>query len=238
MPGRVNTSFVRNHSADIVAHTTTSQRHHSPAMPDSTAPHAAVPPAPPPSSSRPWPQRVPVLIAGGGPVGLTLAALLARQGIASLVVEADDGYCAGSRAICMARRSLESSAGWARTAPPPNRPAWVGGRSYYRDARCCISACQASPASALRRWSISSSTTWRPSPTTPRCAAPRQRMCASARACRQCASTAAASWPRSRPAKAWCGSTRNGWWPATAGAAPCASNWACAWKAPSTKAAT
>ncbi|MFS8977984.1 FAD-dependent oxidoreductase [Cupriavidus necator] len=104
-------------------------------MPDSTAPHAAVPPAPPQLPSRPWPQRVPVLIAGGGPVGLTLAALLARQGIASLVVEADDGYCAGSRAICMSRRSLEIL-GWvgADQRTVDTGLPWVGGRSYYRDA--------------------------------------------------------------------------------------------------------
>ena len=76
-------------------------------MTDSTAPDAAVPPAPPSASARPWPRHIPVLIAGGGPVGLALAALLARYGIATLVVEADDGYCAGSRAICMSRRSLE-----------------------------------------------------------------------------------------------------------------------------------
>ncbi|SOZ37865.1 FAD-dependent oxidoreductase [Cupriavidus neocaledonicus] len=103
-------------------------------MPDLPAPRLPVPPAPPPASSRPWPQRIPVLIAGGGPVGLTLAALLARQGIAALVVEADDGYCAGSRAICMARRSLEIL-GWAgadRATVATGLP-WVGGRSYYRD---------------------------------------------------------------------------------------------------------
>lgn len=105
-------------------------------MPDLHAPRLPVPPAPPPDSSRPWPQRIPVLIAGGGPVGLTLAALLARQGIAALVVEADDGYCAGSRAICMARRSLEIL-GWAgadRATVATGLP-WVGGRSYYRDTQ-------------------------------------------------------------------------------------------------------
>ncbi|WP_354685392.1 FAD-dependent oxidoreductase [Cupriavidus necator] len=104
-------------------------------MPDPNAFQAAVLPAPPPTPSRPWPQRVPVLIAGGGPVGLTLAALLARLGIASLVVEADDGYCAGSRAICMSRRSLEIL-GWVgadRRTVATGLP-WVGGRSYYRDA--------------------------------------------------------------------------------------------------------
>lgn len=86
----------------------------------------------PPDS--PLPTHVPVLIAGGGPVGLTLAALLARQGIASLVVEADDGYCSGSRAICVSRRSQEIL-GWAGAADAlvAKGLAWTGGRSYWRD---------------------------------------------------------------------------------------------------------
>jgi len=78
--------------------------------------------------------RIPVVIAGGGPVGLTLAALLARLGIRSLVLEADDGYCTGSRAICISRRSMEILA-WAgadRHVAEVGLP-WVGGRSYFRD---------------------------------------------------------------------------------------------------------
>lgn len=84
-----------------------------------------------PSSPRRWP----VLVAGGGPVGLTLAALLARQGVRSRVIEADDSYCTGSRATSISRRSQEILA-WAgaeqslaRTGLP-----WTGGRSYWRDA--------------------------------------------------------------------------------------------------------
>jgi len=85
-----------------------------------------------PSSSRRWP----VLIAGGGPVGLTLAALLARQGVRSRVIEADDSYCTGSRAICLSRRSQEilawagAEAALARTGLP-----WSGGRTFWRDAQ-------------------------------------------------------------------------------------------------------
>ncbi|MGH8804539.1 MAG: FAD-dependent oxidoreductase [Polaromonas sp.] len=81
-----------------------------------------------------WPTQVPVLIAGGGPVGMTLAALLARYGIASLVIEADAGYCAGSRAICMSRRSQEIL-GWVGADKPlvEKGLSWVGGRSYFRD---------------------------------------------------------------------------------------------------------
>ncbi|MBT9506916.1 FAD-dependent oxidoreductase [Rhodoferax sp.] len=80
------------------------------------------------------PHRVPVLIAGGGPVGLTLAALLSRHGISSLVIEADEGYCSGSRAICMSRRSQEIL-GWVGADKPlvEKGLSWVGGRSYYRN---------------------------------------------------------------------------------------------------------
>lgn len=80
------------------------------------------------------PSHVPVLIAGGGPVGLTLAALLAEYGIASLTVEADEGYCSGSRAICMSRRSQEIL-GWIGADRPlmATGLAWTGGRSYFRD---------------------------------------------------------------------------------------------------------
>jgi 3-(3-hydroxy-phenyl)propionate hydroxylase len=85
-------------------------------------------------SALPFPSHVPVLVAGGGPVGLTLAALLARQGIASLVIEADEGYCSGSRAICVSRRSQEIL-GWAGASDAlvAKGLAWTGGRSYWRD---------------------------------------------------------------------------------------------------------
>ena len=79
-------------------------------------------------------QPLPVLIAGGGPVGLTLAALLARHGVPSLVVEADASYCVGSRAICISRRSQEIM-GWigAHRWLVDKGLSWTGGRSYFRD---------------------------------------------------------------------------------------------------------
>lgn len=85
--------------------------------------------------SSPQPASLPVLIAGGGPVGLTLAALLAEQGVASLVIEADEGYCNGSRAICMSRRSQEIL-GWVGADRPlvSKGLSWVGGRSYFRNS--------------------------------------------------------------------------------------------------------
>ena len=78
-------------------------------------------------------ERVPVLIAGGGPVGLTLAALLARYGVRSVVLEADNSYCTGSRAICVSRRSQEIM-GWAGADAAVTKTGlpWAGGRSYWR----------------------------------------------------------------------------------------------------------
>jgi len=75
-----------------------------------------------------------VLIVGGGPVGMTLAALLAKRGIDVLVVEGDEGYCSGSRATCVSRRSLEIM-GWADAvqAMMDKSLPWSDGRSFYRD---------------------------------------------------------------------------------------------------------
>ncbi len=81
------------------------------------------------------PSKVPVLIAGGGPVGLSLAALLAHHGVPCLVLEADASWCEGSRAICLSRRSLEIL-GWVGADGPVTAKGlpWVGGRSYFRGA--------------------------------------------------------------------------------------------------------
>jgi 3-(3-hydroxy-phenyl)propionate hydroxylase len=75
-----------------------------------------------------------VLIIGGGPVGMTMAALLAKRGVDVLVVEADEGYCLGSRATCVSRRSLEIM-GWAGAdaAMMDKSLPWSDGRSFYKD---------------------------------------------------------------------------------------------------------
>jgi 3-(3-hydroxy-phenyl)propionate hydroxylase len=79
------------------------------------------------------PQHHRVAIVGGGPVGLALALGLARHGVASVVLEADDTVCTGSRAICISRRSLQIlqrlgalDAFLAKGLP------WTTGRSFYQ----------------------------------------------------------------------------------------------------------
>lgn len=75
-----------------------------------------------------------VVVVGGGIVGLATALALARHGVPSVVVEADDTVCVGSRAICLSRRSLEilTRYGAARKFLATGLP-WVGGRSFYRN---------------------------------------------------------------------------------------------------------
>ncbi|WP_341899037.1 FAD-dependent oxidoreductase [Ferrovibrio terrae] len=48
-----------------------------------------------------------VAIVGGGPVGLSAALDLARQGIACTLLDEEDSVSVGSRAICYAKRTLE-----------------------------------------------------------------------------------------------------------------------------------
>ena len=51
--------------------------------------------------------KVPVVIVGGGAVGLTLALALSRRSIDVLILEDDNRVCDGSRALGMARRTLD-----------------------------------------------------------------------------------------------------------------------------------
>jgi 3-(3-hydroxy-phenyl)propionate hydroxylase len=73
-----------------------------------------------------------VLIAGGGPVGMATALGLARWGVPSVVIEADDSVCEGSRAACISRRSLEilHRLGTVDRFLEKGLP-WTRGRSYY-----------------------------------------------------------------------------------------------------------
>jgi 3-(3-hydroxy-phenyl)propionate hydroxylase len=79
-------------------------------------------------------RRHPVVVVGGGPVGLCTALGLAMHDIPVVLLEADDSVCIGSRAICISRRSLEiidrlgALEGFLKAGLP-----WTGGRSYFRD---------------------------------------------------------------------------------------------------------
>ena len=75
-----------------------------------------------------------VVIAGGGPSGLTLALELARFGIKSLVIEADETVSEGSRAACVSRRSMEIlQANGVEKAFLEQALEWIHGTSYYRE---------------------------------------------------------------------------------------------------------
>ena len=74
-----------------------------------------------------------VAIVGGGPVGLALALGLAVRGVPSVIIEADDTVCIGSRAACISRRSLEivDRLGALPSFLAKGLP-WTGGRSFFK----------------------------------------------------------------------------------------------------------
>lgn len=53
------------------------------------------------------PVRHPVVVVGGGPIGLAMALDLGRRGVPVLVLDDHEGVGMGSRAICFAKRTLE-----------------------------------------------------------------------------------------------------------------------------------
>ena len=53
------------------------------------------------------PARHPVVVVGGGPVGLAAALDLGRQGVPVLLLDDHEGAGLGSRALCFAKRTLE-----------------------------------------------------------------------------------------------------------------------------------
>ena len=80
--------------------------------------------------------RSPVVIVGAGPIGLTLALELARYGVGSVVLAAQQQVCEGSRAIVFTRRSMEifQQVGVSQAVAEQGLP-WRFGNSYYRGQR-------------------------------------------------------------------------------------------------------
>jgi 3-(3-hydroxy-phenyl)propionate hydroxylase len=79
-------------------------------------------------------ERVPVVIAGAGLVGLTLAIDLTLKGVPIVLLEKRDAAGEGSRSICQAKRTLEI---WDRLGAAPPMLArgitWKTGRVFHRD---------------------------------------------------------------------------------------------------------
>jgi 3-(3-hydroxy-phenyl)propionate hydroxylase len=76
----------------------------------------------------------PVVIAGGGPVGLTLALTLALHRIPCVLLEGDSEVCKGSRALGMSRRTLEiwDALDAVQAIHAHGRP-WNSGRTFLRE---------------------------------------------------------------------------------------------------------
>ncbi len=78
----------------------------------------------------------PVVVVGAGPVGLATALDLARQGIACVLLSAEQQVSEGSRALAYTRRSMEilQQVGVAHRISEQGLP-WRFGNSYYRGQR-------------------------------------------------------------------------------------------------------
>ena len=76
-----------------------------------------------------------MVIIGAGPIGVTAALELARHGIKSIVLDDKDSVNEGSRAICIARHSMECLQQLDLDETFTNKALpWTHGTSYYRDS--------------------------------------------------------------------------------------------------------
>jgi 3-(3-hydroxy-phenyl)propionate hydroxylase len=76
----------------------------------------------------------PVVIVGGGPIGMTAALTLAQYGVKSVILEKKDTFNDGSRATCIARPSMTIFERIGAVEPFLKKAlGWQFGRSYFRD---------------------------------------------------------------------------------------------------------
>ncbi|MEM7546631.1 MAG: FAD-dependent oxidoreductase [Pseudomonadota bacterium] len=82
------------------------------------------------------PVRHPVVIVGGGPVGLALALDLGKKGTPALVLDDHDGAGLGSKAICFAKRTLDiANRLGASRAMVDKGVVWNVGRVFHADGQ-------------------------------------------------------------------------------------------------------
>lgn len=87
----------------------------------------------PPAERSHLSEPAPVAIVGAGPVGMTAALALAREGIRSVLLDAKSTFNDGSRAICIARQSYHILDCLGVIAPFLDKSlGWTTGRSFYR----------------------------------------------------------------------------------------------------------
>ena len=82
------------------------------------------------------PVRHPVVIVGGGPIGLGLALDLGQKGTPALVLDDHEGAGTGSKAICFAKRTLDIAHRLGAGAPCMDKGVvWNVGKVFYGDGR-------------------------------------------------------------------------------------------------------
>ena len=82
------------------------------------------------------PRRVPVVIVGGGPIGLALAIDLGKKSIPVLVLDDHEGAGLGSKAICFAKRTLDIAHRLgAGTEMVEKGVVWNTGKVFYGDGK-------------------------------------------------------------------------------------------------------
>ncbi|GLQ25895.1 FAD-dependent oxidoreductase [Sulfitobacter pacificus] len=82
------------------------------------------------------PERHPVVIVGGGPVGLSLALDLGKRGTPVLLLDDHDGAGLGSKAICFAKRTLDIAHRLGASTPMVDKGVvWNVGRVFRGDGQ-------------------------------------------------------------------------------------------------------
>jgi 3-(3-hydroxy-phenyl)propionate hydroxylase len=88
----------------------------------------------PPELSGEKPKTYDVVVVGGGPVGLTLALSLAKQGVEVVLLDDNNQVSVGSRAICFSKRSLEIFDKLGVAKPMIEKGVqWNVGRIFFKD---------------------------------------------------------------------------------------------------------